>query len=61
MSQPALTVTVDIPIEQAVRLMESHHVHRLVVVDEDGQSPIGILSATDLVRSIGGGVADRLR
>lgn len=61
MSQPALTLTVDTPVEQAVRLMESHHVHRLVVVADHGESAIGILSATDLVRSMVGGVADRLR
>jgi CBS domain-containing protein len=61
MSQPTLTVTVDTPVEQAVRLMETHHVHRLVVVADDGESPIGILSATDLVRSMAGDGADRLR
>ena len=59
MSQPALTVTLDTPVEQAVHLMESHHVHRLVVVADDGESPIGILSATDLVRSMARGVTDR--
>ena len=59
MSHPALTVTLDTPVEQAVRLMESRHVHRLVVVADDGESPIGILSATDLVRSMAGSVVDR--
>ena len=48
MSQPVLTVTVDTRIDEAARLMESHHVHRLVVVDDDGESPVGVLSATDL-------------
>ncbi|MEX0626339.1 MAG: CBS domain-containing protein [Chloroflexota bacterium] len=33
--------------------MEEHRVHRLVVVEPDGGLPIGILSTTDLVRSIG--------
>lgn len=61
MSQRALTVTVDTPVEQAVRLMETQGVHRLVVVADDGESPIGILSATDLVRSMAGDGADRLR
>jgi CBS domain-containing protein len=50
MSQPALTATVDTPVDDAVRLMESHHTHRLVVVADDGESPIGVLSATDLAR-----------
>jgi CBS domain-containing protein len=61
MSQPALTVTLETPVEDAVHLMESHHIHRLVVVADDRESPIGILSATDLVRPMAGGVADRRR
>ena len=39
--------------------METHRVHRLVVVSTDGESPVGVLSATDLVRSnVDRGVAD---
>jgi CBS domain-containing protein len=34
--------------------MEEHRVHRLVVVSADGESPVGVLSATDLVRSLAG-------
>lgn len=52
MSQPVLTVTIDTRIDEAARLMESHHVHRLVVVDDDGESPIGVLSATDLIHAM---------
>jgi acetoin utilization protein AcuB len=52
MSRPVLTVTVDTPVEEAARLMESRHVHRLVVVADDGESPVGVLSATDLVRAM---------
>ena len=59
MSQPALTVTVDTPVERAARLMESHHVHRLVVVADDGESPIGVLSATDLVRAMAATTVER--
>ena len=36
----------------AAALMEREHVHRLVVVGEDGAVPIGIMSTTDLVRAI---------
>jgi CBS domain-containing protein len=57
MSQPALSVRVDTPVDDAVRLMESHRVHRLVVVADDGESPIGVLSATDLVRAMADGPA----
>ena len=52
MSQPTLTVTIDTPIGDAARLMETHRVHRLVVVSTDGESPVGVLSATDLVHTI---------
>jgi CBS domain-containing protein len=46
------TVTVDTPLQQAVRLVESLRIHRVVVVDDDGESPIGVLSATDLARAV---------
>jgi len=59
MSQPALTVTVDTPVEHAARMIESHHIHRLVVVADDGETPIGVLSATDLVRAMAGRAVDR--
>ena len=36
MSQPVVTATVDTPVEQAVRELESRHVHRLVVVVAHG-------------------------
>lgn len=39
MSQPAFTVTVDTSVDDAVRLMESRRIHRLVVVADDGESP----------------------
>ena len=48
MSQPTLTVTSDTPVSQAAQLMETHRVHRLVVVATDGESPVGVLSVTDL-------------
>ena len=54
MSQSPLSVTIDTPVHEAAQLMETHRVHRLVVVAVDGESPIGIVSATDLVRSIAG-------
>jgi CBS domain-containing protein len=61
MSKVALTVTVDTPVDDAVRLMESRRVHRLVVVADDGESPIGVLSATDLVRAMADETVDRGR
>jgi CBS domain-containing protein len=39
--------------------MESHRVHRLIVVADNGASPIGMLSATDLVRAMAVAALDR--
>jgi acetoin utilization protein AcuB len=52
MTRPVLTVTVDTPLDEAARMMEASHVHRLVVVADDGESPVGVLSATDLVHAM---------
>lgn len=54
MSHPALTVSVDTPITDAIRRMEADHVHRLVVVADDGRTPIGVISTTDIVRAMTG-------
>ena len=52
MTRPAVTITSDSSIQEAAELMERLHIHRLVVVDADMESPIGVLSLTDLVRSM---------
>jgi CBS domain-containing protein len=52
MTSPAVTVTTDVTIEDAARLMESRRIHRLVVTSADGQRAIGVLSVSDLVRSM---------
>jgi CBS domain-containing protein len=54
MSRPAITVRGAVAADEAARLMEAHHVHRLVVVAADERTPIGILSQTDLVRALAG-------
>jgi CBS domain-containing protein len=51
---PALTTPPDATLPEAAGRMEQHGVHRLVVVEREGGPPIGILSMTDLVRSIAG-------
>jgi CBS domain-containing protein len=56
MSHPALTISADTPIATAVRRMEADHVHRLVVVGDDGRTPIGLISTTDIVRAMTGRV-----
>lgn len=52
MHSPALTADASMTMEEAARVMERAHVHRLVVVDEDQTTPIGIVSTTDLVRAL---------
>jgi CBS domain-containing protein len=53
MTQPAVTVTPDVTVDEAARLMEERRIHRLVVTAADGETPIGVLSVSDLVRSMG--------
>jgi CBS domain-containing protein len=52
MTSPALTIRLDETLLAAARMMEQHHVHRLVVVAPDGEHPIGVISTTDLVRAL---------
>ncbi|HEX9634896.1 MAG TPA: CBS domain-containing protein [Candidatus Limnocylindria bacterium] len=54
MTAPAITIAPDATLPEAAGRMEQHGVHRLVVVEREGGPPIGILSMTDLVRSIAG-------
>jgi CBS domain-containing protein len=53
MTHPAVTVTPDVSVEDAARLMDERRIHRLVVTDADGKTPIGVLSVSDLVRAMG--------
>ena len=55
MTAPAITILPDGTLTEAAARMEEHRVHRLVVIQPDSSNPIGILSTTDLVRSIAGG------
>jgi len=52
MTSPALTIRLDESLLTAARMMEQHHVHRLVVVAPDGEHPVGVISTTDLVRAL---------
>ncbi|WP_448534182.1 CBS domain-containing protein [Parathermosynechococcus lividus] len=45
------TVSVDAPISEAARLMVTHHISRLPVLDHDGQL-VGIISRHDLLRAL---------
>ena len=50
MSAPAITVHTTATLRYAARQMVSRHIHRLVVVGDDGH-PIGVLTPLDLLRS----------
>ena len=52
MHTPVLTADRSMSITEAAALMEKAHVHRLVVVDDDQQTPIGVISTSDLVRAM---------
>jgi CBS domain-containing protein len=52
MSSPALTVSAEADLADAARRMEQERVHRLVVVALDGETPIGVISTSDLVRGM---------
>jgi CBS domain-containing protein len=52
MTRPAVTIRSSAALEEAAKLMERLRIHRLVVVAADGETPIGILSVSDLVRSM---------
>jgi CBS domain-containing protein len=54
MSSPALTVSLSATLVEAARIMHAERVHRLVVVNDD-DVPIGVLSATDYVSLIADG------
>jgi CBS domain-containing protein len=49
MSRPPITVVLSTPLSEAARVMVEERVHRLVVID-DRQRPIGVLSAMDFVK-----------
>jgi CBS domain-containing protein len=53
MSRQVVTVSADTLLRDAARLLQEHHIHRVVVVEpgkEEGQiRPIGVLSASDVL------------
>ena len=51
MSRPAVTVHLSTTVQHAARLMLDEHIHRVVVVDDDGV-PVGVLTTSDLLHTI---------
>lgn len=54
MHTPVLTADRSMSLEEAATMMERAHVHRLVVVGDDQQTPVGIVSTSDIVRAMVG-------
>lgn len=52
MTAPVLSVTADVALDEAARLMETNEIHRLVVTSEDHATPVGVLTVTDLVHAM---------
>jgi IMP dehydrogenase len=52
MTRPAVTVTSEVGLDEAAGMMEACRIHRLVVVAADDETPIGVLSVSDLVRAM---------
>lgn len=50
MSKPVLTVTPDIPVQEALAAMRKEHIRRFPVVDKHGQL-LGIVSESDLLNA----------
>jgi CBS domain-containing protein len=51
MHEPAYTVSAADSLTEAAEIMDSRHVHRLVVIDEN-EEPIGVITQGDVVREI---------
>lgn len=53
MTPEVISILEDATVEEASRKLVESHIHRLLVVGEDGK-PLGILSTTDIIREMRG-------
>ena len=53
MTQPAVTIRGSTSLREAARLMSERDVDRLVVVGDDTETALGVISDSDLVRTFG--------
>jgi CBS domain-containing protein len=54
MKPNVITVSENTPVVQASKLLLEKEVDRLLVTDEEGNTPLGILSTTDVIRDMSG-------
>ena len=52
MTEPAVSILANASVAEAADLMERLYIHRLVVIDPVEETPIGVLSLTDLVHAM---------
>ncbi len=53
MTRTVLTVTPDMPLNDAAKMLIENHVHRIIVVDSDDPClAVGMLSMTDIMRDL---------
>jgi CBS domain-containing protein len=52
MTRPAITIRGSASLTDAARLMTERNVDRLVVVDDDAETALGVISDSDLVRAL---------
>jgi CBS domain-containing protein len=53
MTEPAVTIRGSASLKEAARLMTERDVDRLVVVGDDAEAALGVISDSDLVRAFG--------
>jgi CBS domain-containing membrane protein len=58
MSTPAITIKSSFDVRDAARILDSHRIKRLPVVDNDGKL-IGVISRADIVRAMGKTMEER--
>lgn len=51
MTQPAITIRGSASLREAARAMSERDIHRLVVVGDDTETALGVISDSDLVRA----------
>ena len=52
MTKPAVTVRGSASLREAARAMTEHSVNRLVIVGDDAETALGVISDSDLVRAL---------
>jgi CBS domain-containing protein len=52
---PLVSITSDMPLELAARLMAEHGVSHLAVLDPSSRRPVGVLSTLDIARMVAEG------